>query len=167
MSYVTANATYGSSKFLYSYCSLGSFIVSLLGTGYGVPLNTTTITVLPSALGLSYAAGAMIYSVNNLPWALNVTNNSTTVTDGAAAPVPIALSAGLGVPLALFIVGFLVLLFCFCRSGGVRGGQRASLTAMHNRGEVAMTQSPFSGGGGAAPGSDWGHTGKPAVGPGV
>jgi hypothetical protein len=117
MDYATANATYGDNGFLFSYCSLGSFIVSLLGTGYGVPLNTTTVTVLPSNLGLSYAAGAMIYSVNNLPWQLNATaNNGTVVAGSTTAPLSVALSAGLGAPLALFAVGCCVLLVRLRRS---------------------------------------------------
>ena len=74
-SYGAAGAAFpgAAGPFLFNYCILGTYAVTLLTVGYG--LNSSQaglVTAAPSRASapISWALGAMLYEANGLPWAL-------------------------------------------------------------------------------------------------
>lgn len=126
MTYAQFNATYGSTPYTPTYCLVGAFVTALLTVGYGVPQDSTFITVAPSAaIPVTYAAGAMLYSVNNLQWYLNLTGNTTTVYEQGPEPS----TSWVGLAVAVGVVGLaLIMAIVYILRSRVenRGGSGAS-----------------------------------------
>ncbi len=76
-----AQAPASSKDFVYSYCFLGTFIVAILGDGYGLPMDKS-LNFLSSINGteVTYSLGAMIVEANLLPYSVPETCPSSATT---------------------------------------------------------------------------------------
>jgi hypothetical protein len=104
---VLANATAPSAQpFVAGYCITGAYAVSLLATGYGLPLDAPALSVASSNSSISYALGSMLYEANALAWSFTPPACDSLVSRAAVY--------GLGAALAVATVIAIGAVACAC-----------------------------------------------------
>jgi hypothetical protein len=84
LTYAQLEQTFGRSRYMFSVCGLGSYMVLILSEAYGFSETQTHITFRnQDALGnsFSWALGAMMFEENLLPWTITRTETVLRTTE--------------------------------------------------------------------------------------
>jgi len=72
--YAQLNATFFPSQYLLTYCASSVYMFALLQTGFGFPMDTTSLRFQDEVANneIGWALGAMLVEANMLPWNLDL-----------------------------------------------------------------------------------------------